>query len=263
MKAQAKHASKDESGAPQVLLTRPLGEADHLLRLLRGDGWSCRNIPLFALRDLPASAVLQADLRQAERADALVFASPNAVRACFRLRPEFAPTGQLFAQGPATARALRQRGLPCSTPSAGFTTEDLLAHPYFSDIHGRRILRVSGTNGRELLLASLRDRGAQARVLALYARVPVPWTSRHLRCLTASVDALWVVSSKDSVIELRQRLMQPTLQHALHWPLLVSSHRLAEIAHDLGFTRLHTAASAASADLRAGLQALKDRSQSR
>jgi uroporphyrinogen-III synthase len=108
-----------------VVLTRPVGSARSMQRSLLRAGARCVNLPLLSIRDLAASDALLAALAGAATADAVVFASPNAVRACYRLHPAFEAPALTFAQGPATARALRRRGVHAILPEQGFTSEDL------------------------------------------------------------------------------------------------------------------------------------------
>lgn len=81
---------------PAVVLTRPRGQNGALVHALRA-----RRIPVLEWPGI----VVEAEPHQVPRnADVVVFASPNAVRHCTSI-----PDGLLIAQGPGTARALKQR----------------------------------------------------------------------------------------------------------------------------------------------------------
>jgi uroporphyrinogen-III synthase len=245
------------------VLTRPVGSGKSLQHRLGGDGAHCVNLPVLAIRALPVSDALHAALDSAARADALVFASPNAVRACFRLRPQFRTRGLVFAQGPATAQALRRRGLQPIQPEHGFTTEDLLRHPFFAAVAGRRVLRLAGQGGRDLLVNSLRERGGDATAMALYRRAPARWHKRHRDLIETLVDPILVVSSAEVLEGLAAHCSPTQWARVRSWRILVSSPRLEVAAIQAGFARVYRASSAASADLRAGLLALTEASLGR
>lgn len=246
-----------------ILLTRPVGSAPGFIRQLRLEGARALNLPLLSVRVLPDSAERQVALERAESADAVVFASPTAVRACFRLRPAFRARGCVFAQGPATARSLARHGVIATTPTQGYTTEDLLHLPFFQAPKDKRIVRLAGVGGRDLLLTALSALAAEASAIALYERVAARWSVHHRALLGRFDDPVLVISSAESLHELSARLAAAEWAALRHCRLLVSSARLRSAAHEIGFVRVQLAASAASADLRAGLLALANASRGR
>jgi uroporphyrinogen-III synthase len=246
-----------------LVLTRPVGAADAMARRWRSEGARCINLPMYSIRVLSASAALTASLRAAMLADALVFASPNAVSACLHHCPDFSPVGRVFAQGPATAKALRRHGIEASAPAQGYTSEDLLADPYFASVAGHRIVRLAGEGGRLLLIETLTRAGALASAIALYRRQPARLDLRHRRALDGLQDPVLVVSSLESLERLPQVLADLGRSDLYASRLLVSSGRLRLRAAALGFARIHEAHSAASADLRAGLEVLAEASRAR
>ncbi len=246
-----------------LVLTRPVGAADAIMRRWRAEGARCINLPIFSIRDVSTSPELLDRLREAKAADALVFASPSAVAAWLRLAPGLQPTGRVFAQGPATARALRRAGIDATVPTQGFTSEDLLRDPYFMAVAGRRIIRLAGEGGRTLLLQTLVHAGADASAIALYRRLPARLDKRHRLALAALADPVLIVSSMDSLERLPTVIAELERDDLREGRLLVSSERLSARARALGFDRVHVADSAASADLRAGLECLTEASRAR
>ncbi len=246
-----------------VVLTRPVGSARSMQRSLMAAGARCVNLPVITIRDLPQSPALRTALTTAAGADALVFASPNAVHGCYRLLPRFRARGLVFAQGPATARALRRRGVDAILPDGGYTSEDVLRHNFFGVVAGKRVVRLAGQGGRDLLLSSLRARGCDASAIALYRRVPARWQQRHRDILRAYADPVLVISSAETLEGLRLRLVKVQWERLCGWRMLVSSARLEAAALDAGCAHVHVARSAASADLRAGLMALTEASRGR
>jgi uroporphyrinogen-III synthase len=169
----------------------------------------------------------------------------------------------VFAQGPATARALQRHGVDATLPDRGYTSEDLLSHNFFSAVDGKRVVRLAGQGGRDLLLSSLRARGCDASAIALYQRVPARWQQRHRDILHAYADPVLVISSAETLEGLRLRLVNAQWERLRNWRVLVSSVRLEAAALDAGCAHVHVARSAASADLRAGLMALTEASRGR
>lgn len=246
-----------------IVLTRPVGAARSLIASLRAAGANCINLPVQSVRRLGVTPALLQDLAAAERADAIVFASPMAVRACYRLHPGFNAHGVVLAQGPATARVLRRHGVEAMVPSQGFTTEDLLQQPFFDRVKGRHVVRLAGQGGRDLLVNTLRASGARADAIALYQRVPARWTRQHRQWLSRLSDPVLVVTSTEALELLPRLLDAEQWERARRWRMLVSSPRLELAARSAGVQRVACAASAASADLRAGLLILAEASRGR
>jgi uroporphyrinogen-III synthase len=126
-----------------VLVTRPAGQADALCAHIERSGGTALRFPTIAIEPLEAPA--------AEPSDLVVFVSVNAVTHGKHLLASIGST-RVAAIGKATAASLRDAKIDVDyVPTAGFTSEALLAHPDLKLEPGMRALIVRGEGGRELL----------------------------------------------------------------------------------------------------------------
>lgn len=239
-----------------VVNTRAAGSSDGLGRLLRRHGAeTVVALPGQRLRIAADADAARAVLRAALRGDALVFVSPAAVRYAWQLLPALRLPRrlQICAVGAGTAAALARRGVtPLVQPAGGQDSEGLLAEPALRGIRGQSWAVIGAAGGRDLLLAGLRRRGARAALVEVYQRLPPRWTRLHLaRLETAPRPLLVVASSAQSLAALATALPAGLVLALRTAELVVSSLRLAELAREHGFTRIHVAESALAADLAA------------
>jgi uroporphyrinogen-III synthase len=150
----------------RVLVTRPKAQGQGLVEAIGAAGGSAVVFPVMEAhgRD-PAD--IASDTGRLSDPDIVIFVSANAVR--FGLAS--AGSGKVAAIGPATTRAIEQRGVAVGIRSAdGFTSEHLLATPELLDVQGKVIRIIRGNGGRELMAQTLRDRGATVEYLEVYSR---------------------------------------------------------------------------------------------
>ena len=93
------------------------------------------------------------------------------------------------AIGPATAQALRDRGIVPDVVPAEAVSESLLAA--LGDVGGRRVLVATAQGARDVLPDGLRERGAHVDVVHLYRTVPEPVDAAAVR----SADLITFTSS--------------------------------------------------------------------
>jgi uroporphyrinogen-III synthase len=239
-----------------VLVTRPEQQATPLCGLLQAAGASVIRWPALQIRavgDGGASGAAAADAF-----DLIIFTSANAVHYGAYLAVRHG-TATLAAIGPATARALQERGLSATvTPSGGIDSEHLLLHPRLAHPGGQRILIVKGRKGRELLREQLIGRGALVSVAEVYERLRADYGDAQLRALTAQFAAggidIVTATSADVVTALVE-IATPPLRiefDRVHW--LVPGPRVAEALRRRGITApLIQAQSAEDHDLLAAI----------
>lgn len=241
------------SGA-SVVSTRAAGSGEGFDRLVRRRG-ADTVIALPGQRLLPVTdaAVARAALRAAARGDGLVFVSPAAVRHAWSLLPQWRLPRRLrvAAVGAATAAALRRRGVAgVVTPQGTQDSEGLLADPALRGVRGQAWAIIGAAGGRDLLPATLRRRGARVTAVEVYCRAAPRWTRRHYaRLETAPRPLLIVVSSAQALARIATALPAGLVLALRAGELIVSSERLAVLAREHGFTRIHVAESALAADL--------------
>jgi uroporphyrinogen-III synthase len=149
-----------------VLVTRPAAQASELIEAIEAHGGSAVHFPVIDIvprdaSEIEASAALLGD------PDIVVFVSRNAVE--YGL--SYAAGGLVAAIGPATAAAIQAAGRNIDIqPVAGYDSEHLLAEPDLLQVAGKLVRIVRGSDGRELLADTLRERGAQIEYLSVYSR---------------------------------------------------------------------------------------------
>ncbi|TXH75082.1 MAG: uroporphyrinogen-III synthase [Thiothrix sp.] len=238
----------------QVLVTRPAHQAGRFANLLTASGAQPKLFPVIAIEAVSTAPASLLALHQ-QAYDWVIFISANAVECGLSLLADsscLAPL-KLGAIGKQTASTLKRYGLnPAVVPEQGFTSEDFLAAPELQELHRQRVLIVRGDAGREVLAATLTERGAQVS----YANV-------YQRCLTGSAAELKQLHANqqlDIICITSSEILHKLLQHipAETWiyqlPLVVGSERIAITAQQLGFNnRIMVATSPADDDMLAAL----------
>jgi uroporphyrinogen III methyltransferase/synthase len=171
----------------RVVITRAAEDAAGLARRLAELGATPVVIPAIRIEftDPPA---LDAALRRLSAYDWVVFTSRNGVEAVFR-RATGLTGPRVAAIGPATAAALRKRGVEPSLIPDRYVTEAII--PALGEVRGLRILLPRADIAREALAAGLRERGAVVDEVAAYRTVP----AARSRPALSDVDAVTFTSS--------------------------------------------------------------------
>jgi uroporphyrinogen-III synthase len=236
-----------------VVVTRPSGTAAAIRRRIRALGGGVVSLPGSRLCAPTDTALARRQLRAAQSADIVIFTSPAAVRFAFALLPRLRlrRTTQVCAPGSGSARALQRRGVKNAIhPPERRDSEGLLALPVFARVRGRRVALIGAPGGRDLLPRELRARGARVEFVGIYERARPRLSRRHLRALEiAPTPLISLFSSADALTNLHAVLSPPLFAHLAANDCVASSARVAEVAHTLGFTRVHVATSAEPAAL--------------
>jgi uroporphyrinogen-III synthase len=229
-----------------VLVSRPVGQAEGLCRLVETAGG--RSIPFPAIAIEPVEDRESPRQLLGQRWDLILFVSRNAVeqalplfpRRCLPSRPELA------AVGLATAQALTAAGrAPDLVPARRFDSESLLALPQLEDLCGKRVLIVRGKGGRTLLGERLVERGAALAYAEVYRRTlpkadPNPLISRWRQ------DVQLATATSGEILENLLTLFGGDGRALLlATPLVVVSERTARMARNRGFARVLLAERAA------------------
>jgi uroporphyrinogen-III synthase len=225
-----------------VVITRPAGTAAALAQRVRASAGVPLLLPGLSLRAID-DPQLPAQMRAALKDGWLVFASPAAVRFAAALSP-LRTGATVLAVGQGTAQALRRHGVPAQAPSRQ-DSEGLLDLPALQDLHGKRVALIGAPGGRGLLREQLVARGARLRELHVYQRVPPRLDRRHVESVQALPrSARVLVSSAEALHNLAQLLPAPAWARLRTTVAVVSSGRLAQVAHEAGFARIVQADSA-------------------
>ncbi|MGK7019057.1 uroporphyrinogen-III synthase [Klebsiella pneumoniae] len=237
-----------------ILVTRPLPQGEALVSRLRAMGrvaWSFPLIEFTPGRELPALGDALARLGP----DDLLFAlSQHAVEfAHARLQQQGLPwptSPRYFAIGRTAARAPPTAGGPPEI------SEVLLQLPELQNIAGKNALILRGNGGRELLGATLTERGARVTFCECYQRSAKHYDGAEeaMRWQSRGVTTL-VVTSGEMLQQLWSLIPQwYREQWLLHCRVVVVSERLALQARELGWQEIQVADSADNDALLRALQ---------
>jgi uroporphyrinogen-III synthase len=217
----------------RVLVTRPAAQAEPLCQLLEARGATPLRLPLQSIEPVRQPAIAARALVQARGADAWIFTSTNAVTHARRLDGGRWP--RTIAVGAATAAALRQLGCDVDLPDGAFTSEALLALPALRDVAGRRHAIVTGEGGRDALESTLRARGSEVEVIAVYRRVNLPHDPVGAARLVADADVA-IITSGEALARLLALMPAEGEAPLRRLPLVVPSQRVVEQARRLGLS---------------------------
>lgn len=247
-----------------VIITRPLAQARPLAARVQALGRTAELLPLLDISPLPEPAALLAAL--ARLTDdvpyyALVaFVSPNAIDAAFSHLAAWPAGVTLAVVGEGSRQALAAHGVTAAnahivSPAAGAPSdsEHLLQALDLAALKDKPVLIIRGDSGRELMADGLRAAGALVDVAPAYRRaVPAltPTLAATLKRLLAQNGDQhdWLITSSEALrglcalvaqLEAEAGAMTPAYVVSLQQQHLIVPHaRIAETAHNLGFSRV-------------------------
>lgn len=225
-----------------IWVTRPVHQATELVQSIQSKGWKTTALPLLEISRRPEGSIINEWAYRLNQFDAIIFTSRNAFEFC---SPQFisalrqSHNHTIIAIGHATASTLKQANINVDIiPKEDFTTEGLLALPYFKDVKDKRFLIIKGKGGRCTLLDTLRKRKARVREIYTYVRqCPKIDISSVLRACRLREIHLIVLTSGDAMINLKRLGKKRGWQILQDMSLLVISPRLQKLAHKLGFKK--------------------------
>ncbi len=158
-----------------VLITRPREQSEDLRRELEACGFQVLHFPTILIAP-PAS--WEACDRALDHPPAyyhgVIFTSVNGVEGIMRRLHDRAMDvvhfGQcdIYAVGPTTAEALESRGLKIRYVPEQHNAEALARHLAAGDVRGKRFLFPRGNLGRDVLLRTLAEAGADVETVEVY-----------------------------------------------------------------------------------------------
>ena len=247
--------------AGAVIITRPLAQARPLAARVAALGYPVEVLPLLDITPLPQPTELLAALAQLQLPtpsyQLVAFVSPNAIDAAFAHIKAVPPGVTWAVVGEGSRLALAAHGVTADRAhivspldTAHSDSEHLLQALDLAALRGRRALIIRGDGGRELLADGLRAAGATVDVVAAYRRsVPVltPALEAKLRHLLEQQND-WIITSSEALRGLCGLLAEldargpgtgsPAVVAMQQQHLIVPHARIAETAHNLGFSRI-------------------------
>lgn len=118
--------------------------------------------------------------------------------------------------------------------------------PTLQHVAQKKILILRGNGGRTILADTLAGRGAHVRYCECYQREPVVYVGEFQAKRWRSLGITTLVVTSGEMLTLLYQLV-PELDRfiwLIHCRLVVVSHRLAKLAHSLGFGEIIVAESA-------------------
>jgi uroporphyrinogen III methyltransferase / synthase len=167
----------------RVLVTRARAQASGLAARLEALGAEVVQAPAIRIEPLPF------DRPAMERYETVVVTSANGVDLLLPDDVRALHGVKVAAIGPATAQALRDRGIVADVLPPEAVSESLLAA--LGDVGGQRVLVATAEGARDVLPDGLRGRGAHVDVVHLYRTVPEPVDAEAVR----SADLVTFTSS--------------------------------------------------------------------
>jgi uroporphyrinogen III methyltransferase/synthase len=193
-----------------VVVTRPRGDVDDLSEALRGAGARVVALPVIEIKaPEDGGAALARAVCALERYQWVAFTSANAVRRLLGLMPDVASLGdaRLAAVGPATAAALRERGLVPDLVAERTSAEGLADAFPAAPAPGAAVLFPAAAGARRTLPDALRAKGWTVDEVVAYRTVRAPPPPGALAEQLASATA--VIFASPSAVEAYVELRMP------------------------------------------------------
>lgn len=229
----------------RIVVTRPKGQAESLLALIRQAGGEPLEVPALEIRDVADLAPFYSVINRLDSFDAAIFVSRNAVRKAFALIGERPwPVGlRLATVGNGSREELAARGFAeVIAPEGQSDSEALLAMREFSAVEGHRIAIFRGEGGRSFLGDTLARRGALVEHAVCYRRA-LPDSGAALLASAwegGKVDAV-TISSGEGLANLLAMLGSGAPEKLAATALFVPHPRIADEAARRGLKRVTVA----------------------
>lgn len=222
-----------------VLITRPLHQAQSLKSLLENDGHNGLLFPTLKIKKLIVDVEIN-------NYDALIFISNNSVKyAIEQITFPQNRTFKVFAVGAATANKLKDCGIEVDChPQENASSENLLSTPIVSQMENKKILIVRGKGGRETLKLGLSAKHNYVDYLEVYERTECEVSDVHIESIEKllnnqnSVLTITSIESLLAMLNIVKKIDPNCLDKIKSMPLIVLSNRISYFAKSVGF--LHT-----------------------
>lgn len=157
-----------------VVVTRAREQASGLVNILRGHGACVYEFPTISVEHLDDYAEVETAILQLARYDWLVFTSVNGVKFFWEQLQEIGLDSRILAGlevaaiGPATADALRERGINPDFVPEKYVAEHVVEGLLAREIQGKSVLIPRAKVAREVLPDELKKAGCEVRILPVY-----------------------------------------------------------------------------------------------
>ncbi len=238
---------------PGVLITRPADQLDEVSTLIEQGPARAIPFPLLDIVPIPQDSTADGKVLNSDQYQLAIFISRNAVRLGVPILMDSwhgLPQHILWlGVGRSTAAEMSRCDITGIFPELA-SSEGVLSMPETQGVTGKRVLIIRGEGGRELLAATLRQRGAQVDYLEVYRRKKHPWTPAQLMHLLTEERVRAAVVTSGEALQYFSELAGTASRDLT---LLVPSARLMDLARQLGFDRIRLTDGADSGALASGI----------
>jgi len=226
-----------------IVITRPERQAEELAAMIREAGGTATLFPVLEIHDVEDLKPLLDVVARLDEFDLAVFISPNAANKAMNLitARRALPRGlRCAAIGRGSVKELARFGVTgVIAPARKFDSEALLELPELQEMKGKQVVIFRGDGGRELLGDTLRARGARVEYAECYRRGRPNLDAAPLLKAWArnELDAVTVTSS-EGLRNFHEMIGALALRWLRKTPVFVPHPRIAEVARELGLTRV-------------------------
>ncbi|ABR46304.1 uroporphyrin-III C-methyltransferase [Alkaliphilus metalliredigens QYMF] len=204
----------------RILVTRTREQASQLSTKLKALGGDVVEYPTIEIRPAQDIEGVNAKLKRIHQGDYIIFTSVNGVKAFFeRLKAlkmdvrEMGP-GKLVAIGPATAKALEEKGLLVEVIPETYVAEGIIDCLKESIKEGDKVFLPRANIARKALNEGLEALGAQVEEIEIYETVLPVQGEQHLReLLVEGID--WITFTSSSTVQNFMDLLGKEDRHLL------------------------------------------------
>ncbi len=189
-----------------VVITRARDQAGELAAKLEALGAEVVEFPTIEIKPADDYRALDAALANLKSYDWLIFTSANGVkffmeRLDLRGRDLLAFQGSVCAIGPATRKAVENRGLHVTLVPEEYVAESMVAAFEGYELAGKRVLLPRAAVARDLVPTELSKRGAQVDVVEAYRTgVPIDLGARVREVFFGERKPDWITFTSSSTV---------------------------------------------------------------
>jgi uroporphyrinogen III methyltransferase / synthase len=174
---EKRSASSDVLRGKRILITRARTQALTLVQGIEALGGEVVEFPTIEIRSPDSYGPLDEAIQQIKSYDWLIFTSVNGVERFLgrfeKLEKSLADLAgiKIAAIGPETAKSLEAAGIPPGLVPQRYQAEGILETLAGETLRGKKVLIPRAAKARDILPATLRQRGAQVDVVVAYQTV--------------------------------------------------------------------------------------------
>ncbi|XPV76712.1 MAG: uroporphyrinogen-III C-methyltransferase [Desulfovibrio sp.] len=198
-----------------VVVTRAREQASGLVRMLREDGAKVYEFPTIAINPVESWDDVDASIDALESYKWVIFTSVNGVKHFWNRMAEIGKDSRIFgdaqiaAIGPATAEALKERGILADFVPEKYIAEHVVSGLLERGVRGAKVLIPRARVAREVLPEELRKAGADVNILPVYETSLAEQNGKTIEDALEAGDIQYVTFTSSSTVENFFQLVSP------------------------------------------------------